>query len=109
MLIGIEQQQTTIRTAEGINLLVDTSISDNPVVDVLWIPGGRDMDYLLQHKELSRYIQKMKMLNGLLAYAHQPALVLLGQMTGAEQAKVIYESLSMDRLGHWKTIESMIG
>jgi transcriptional regulator GlxA family with amidase domain len=166
VLIGIDQHQPTIRTAEGITIGVNTSIEDDPVADILWIPGGKDMDYLLQHQALNLYIRKHEhsdwlasvcsgayllgragMLDGKQAttwfggetdlqaqfpaihvihsqpvvldnrritangglVSYQSALVLLGKMVGAAYAKVIYESLSMDRLGCWRDIENMIG
>jgi len=43
---------------------------------------------------------------GLVSY--RVALVLLGQLSGAEHAKEVYESLGMDRLGSWMEIEATI-
>lgn len=43
---------------------------------------------------------------GLVSY--QAALVLLGQLSGADRAKEVYESLGMDRLGSWAEIEVTI-
>lgn len=57
LLIGIEPQPT-IRTEEGIQLTVDRTISDDLMLDVLLIPGGNDMDHLLQHANLNNFIQK---------------------------------------------------
>ena len=43
---------------------------------------------------------------GLVSY--QAALVLLGQMTSAQHAKEVYESLGLNRLGTWAEIEATI-
>ena len=43
---------------------------------------------------------------GLVSY--QAALVLLGQLSTAEHAKEVYESLGMDRLDTWAAIEAII-
>jgi transcriptional regulator GlxA family with amidase domain len=43
---------------------------------------------------------------GLVSY--RAALILLGQLIGAERAKEVYETLNMDRLGDWSEIEASI-
>jgi transcriptional regulator GlxA family with amidase domain len=43
---------------------------------------------------------------GLVSY--RAALILLGQLVGAERAKEVYRSLCMDRLGDWSEIEKSI-
>lgn len=43
---------------------------------------------------------------GLISY--QAALILLGQLKGADRAKAIYDSLSMERLQPWEQIEAMM-
>jgi hypothetical protein len=40
--------------------------------------------------------------------SYQAALVLLGQMSSAEQVKEIYDSLGLGRLGTWPEIEATI-
>lgn len=57
LLIGIEQQPT-VRTEEGIQLMVNATIADDLVLDVLLVPGGNDMNHLLQHEKLNAFIQK---------------------------------------------------
>ncbi len=59
LLIGIERQRT-IHTEENIQLTVDATIADELDLDVLLVPGGNDMSYLLQHKELNAFIQKQE-------------------------------------------------
>jgi hypothetical protein len=43
---------------------------------------------------------------GLVSY--RAALILLGQMSSLQHAQVVYESLSMGRLGTWQDIETSI-
>ena len=43
---------------------------------------------------------------GLVSY--RAALILLGQLAGAEHAREVYKSLGMDRLGDWSEIEASI-
>jgi transcriptional regulator GlxA family with amidase domain len=43
---------------------------------------------------------------GLVSY--RAALILLGQLSNAEHAKEVYETLGMDRLGTWEDIEASI-
>ncbi len=165
LLIGIEQQRT-IHTEENIQLTVDATIADDLDLDVLLVPGGNDMSYLLQHKELNAFIQKQEagaqwvgsvcagafvlgqagVLDGKQAttwfggetdlqaqfpairviqdkrvvldkrritangglVSYQAALVLLGQMSSADYARQVYESLVMERLGTWAEIEATI-
>jgi transcriptional regulator GlxA family with amidase domain len=59
LLIGIEPQ-STIRTEEGIRLMVDATIDDDLALDVLMVPGGNDMSRLLEHKSLNAFIQKQE-------------------------------------------------
>jgi transcriptional regulator GlxA family with amidase domain len=60
LLIGIESQAThpTVRTEEGLRLTVDATIADDLTLDVLLVPGGNDMDHLLQHEALNAFIRK---------------------------------------------------
>lgn len=53
--IGITNKNT-ITTEEGLKLGVDTSIQDNPDVDVLLVPSSYSMDPLLGNKELINFI-----------------------------------------------------
>lgn len=165
LLIGVEPQPT-IRTEEGIRLGVDTTIADDLALDVLLVPGGNDMNPLLQHERLNAFIQKHEeraqwlgsvcagafllghagVLDGKRAttwfggeerlqtqfpaisvihdqpvvldkrritangglVSYQAALVLLGQLSSAEDAQQVYESLGMDRLDTWAEIEATI-
>lgn len=164
-LIGVEQQPS-IRTEEGIRLMVDTTIADEPVLDVLFVPGGNDMSALLQHRELNAFIQKQEeaaqwigsvcagafvlgnagVLDGRQAttwfggetrlqeqypainvvhdqpvvldnrritangglVSYRAALVLLSQLSSADHAKDVYNSLGMGRLGTWDEIAATI-
>ena len=164
-LIGIDQSPT-IRTEEGLRLMVDATISDELALDVLFVPGGNDMGHLLQNEELNRFIRnqeeqaqwlgsvcagafllaKAGALDGKQAttwfggetslqsqfpaidvihdkpvvvdsrritangglVSYQAALVLLGQLSGSEQARQVYDSLGMARLENWAKIEASI-
>jgi transcriptional regulator GlxA family with amidase domain len=57
LLIGVEEQPT-ILTGEGIRLTVDTIIAEDLAFDVLLVPGGNDINPLLQHERLNAFIQK---------------------------------------------------
>ena len=59
LLIGVDTQPT-IRTEEGIRLMVDATIADDLALDVLFVPGGNDMSDLLQHKALNAFIRKQE-------------------------------------------------
>src|SRR4051812_44751292 len=59
LLIGIEPQPS-IRTDEGIRLLVDATIADDLALDVLFVPGANDVTGLLQHEKLNAFIQKQE-------------------------------------------------
>ncbi len=59
LLIGVEPQ-AGIRTEEGIQLLVDATIADDLTLDVLLVPGGNDVDHLIEHKSLNSFIQKYR-------------------------------------------------
>jgi len=59
LLIGVEKQ-ATVCTDEGIRLTVDATIADDPYLDVLLVPGGNDMNPLLQHEKLNAFIQKQE-------------------------------------------------
>jgi len=59
LLIGVEKQ-ATVCTEEGIRLTVDATIADDPYLDVLLVPGGNDMNPLLQHEKLNAFIQKQE-------------------------------------------------
>jgi len=164
-LIGIEPQ-ATIYTEEGLQLTVEATIADDLTLDVLLVPGGNEIDHLLQHENLNAFIQKQEenaqwlgsvcagafilgqagVLDGKQAttwfggetslqaqfpaiqvvhdkpvvldkrritangglVSYQAALVLLGQMSSAEQVKEIYDSLGLGRLGTWSEIEATI-
>jgi transcriptional regulator GlxA family with amidase domain len=164
-LIGIEPQ-ATIYTEEGLQLMVEATIADDLTLDVLLVPGGNEIDHLLQHENLNAFIQKQEenaqwlgsvcagafilgqagVLDGKQAttwfggeaslqaqfpaiqvvhdkpvvldkrritangglVSYQAALVLLGQMSSAEQVKEIYDSLGLGRLGTWPEIEATI-
>lgn len=56
-LIGITAQ-TSIRTAEGLNVQVDATINDDLQLDVLIVPGAYDVDPLLENQALNAFIQK---------------------------------------------------
>lgn len=58
-LIGIDQSPT-IRTEEGLRLMVDATISDELALDVLFVPGGNDMGHLLQNEALNRFIRNQE-------------------------------------------------
>lgn len=165
LLVGVEAQ-SSVRTDEGLRLGVDATIADDLDLDVLLVPGGNDMDPLLQHEPLNAFIRQhaargewlgsvcagafllgsagvldghrattwfggeaslqaefpaIKVVQdqpvvidqrritangGLVSY--QAALVLLGQLAGAEHAREVYEHLGMDRLQGWAAIEAMI-
>lgn len=59
LLIGVEPQPA-ICTGEGIRLTVDATIADDLSLDVLLVPGGSDMDHLLQDNELNYFIRKQE-------------------------------------------------
>lgn len=58
-LIGIEQKPT-IRTEEGIQVVVDATIADDLALDVLFVPGASDVSELLEHEKLNLFIQKQE-------------------------------------------------
>lgn len=164
-LIGVEPQPV-IWTEEGLRLMVDATIADDLTLDVLWVPGGNEMGYLMQHEKLNTFIQKQAesapwlgsvcagafllgqagVLDGKQAttwfggetslqaqfpairvihnqpvvldqrrftangglVSYQAALVLLGQLSSAAQAKEVYDSLGLERLDTWTEIEATI-
>lgn len=57
LLIGVEPQPT-IQTEEGVRLSVDVTIADDLALDVLLVPGSKDVSPLLQHESLNAFIQK---------------------------------------------------
>lgn len=57
LLIGVEPQ-ASIRTDEGLRLLVDMTLAEAPQLDVLLVPGGSQMDPLLDHAGLNTFIQR---------------------------------------------------
>src|SRR5260370_607099 len=59
LLIGIKPQPS-IRTEEGIRLLVDATIADDLALDVLFVPGGNDVSALQQNAALNAFIQKQE-------------------------------------------------
>jgi len=56
-LISVENQ-STIRTHEGITIGADTSIEKDGWVDVLIVPGAYDMDALIANTKLDAFIKK---------------------------------------------------
>lgn len=58
-LISVEQQ-SMVRTEEGIRLAVDATIADELTLDVLLVPGGNDMSHLLEHAALNAFIQRQE-------------------------------------------------
>jgi transcriptional regulator GlxA family with amidase domain len=59
LLIGVDAQPS-IRTEEGIRLLVDATIADDLALDVLFVPGGNDVSELQRHEKLNAFIQKQE-------------------------------------------------
>ncbi len=59
LLIGVEPQPS-VRTEEGIRLLVDATIADAPTLDVLLVPGGNDVSDLLEHERLNAFIRQQE-------------------------------------------------
>ncbi|GAB4519318.1 MAG: DJ-1/PfpI family protein [Anaerolineae bacterium] len=57
LLIGVEPQ-ASIRTEEGLRLMVDATIADELALDVLLVPGANDVDSLLAHADLNAFIQR---------------------------------------------------
>lgn len=57
LLIGVEPQPS-IRTEEGLQLVVDATIADDLELDILLVPGGNEMSHLLAHEPLNGFIQK---------------------------------------------------
>jgi transcriptional regulator GlxA family with amidase domain len=57
LLIGVEPQPT-IRTDEGIQISVDATIADKLALDVLIVPGGNEIDHLLQHEKLNTFLRE---------------------------------------------------
>lgn len=164
-LIGVEPQPT-IHTEEGLRLMVDATLADELALDVLVVPGGNEMDHLLQNEKLNTFIRKQAesaewlgsvcagafllgnagVLDGKRAttwfggeaslqaqfpaihvqtdkpvvvdnrrltangglVSYRAALVLLGQLVGAENAASIHRSLALGRLGTWAEIEADI-
>lgn len=165
LLIGVEPQPS-VRTEEGLRLSVDATLADDLALDVLLVPGGNDVDHLLNHKPLNAFIQRQAeraqwlgsvcagafilgsagVLNGKRAttwfggetslqaqfpaievihdapvvvdqrritangglVSYQAALVLLGQLSSAEQAREVYKKLGLGRLSPWAEIEATI-
>jgi transcriptional regulator GlxA family with amidase domain len=165
LLIGVENQPT-VRTEEGIQLVVNATIADDLTLDVLLAPGGNDVDHLLNHVALNAFIRKQEaaaqwvgsmcagafilgsagVLDGVQAttwyggeadlqaqfpaiqvqhdvpvvvdnrritangglVSYRAALVLLGQMGGADVAAAVHRSLNMDRLGTWADVQAEI-
>jgi len=48
----------SVTTEEGIRLLVDATLQDQPSVDVLLMPSSYDMEPLIENQDLISYIQK---------------------------------------------------
>jgi len=51
-------QDKSVTTEEGIRLLVDATLQDQPSVDVLLMPSSYDMESLIENQDLISYIQK---------------------------------------------------
>lgn len=165
LLIGVEAKPS-IRTEEGLRLGVDATLANELELDALIVPGGNDMQELLENQQLSAFIRQHEqqeswigsvcagafvlgqagVLDGKQAttwhggetklqsqfptvqvvhdkpvvvddrrvtangglVGYQAALVLLGQLAGAEQARAVYDSLGLDRLGRWPEVEASI-
>ncbi len=56
LLIGL-QPKPTITTEEGLELAVNATIADALALDVLIVPGGADMQPLLENERLTVFIQ----------------------------------------------------
>lgn len=165
LLIGVNDNPT-VTTEEGIQLVVNTAISADLFLDVLLVPGGNDMAPLLENEALNAFIRKQEeaaqwvgsvcagafllgnagVLDGKQAttwfggerrlqaqfpaiqvvhdrpvvldnrritangglVSYRAALILLGQLSGPQHAKEVYETLGMDRLGNWAEIEATL-
>ncbi|MCB9133830.1 MAG: DJ-1/PfpI family protein [Anaerolineales bacterium] len=59
VLIGVDSQPT-IRTEEGIQIMVDATIEDDLDLDVLLVPGGNEIDHLLANETLNAFIRKQE-------------------------------------------------
>lgn len=59
LLIGVGQNPTII-TEEGIQLTVNATIADNLDLDVLIVPGGNEIDHLLENEQLSTFIRQQE-------------------------------------------------
>ena len=59
LLIGLEQKPT-ITTEEGIQLMVNATITDDLTLDVLIVPGGYEIDHLLENEHLNAFIQQQE-------------------------------------------------
>ena len=59
LLIGLEQTPT-ITTEEGIQLTVNATITDDLTLDVLIVPGGYEIDHLLENEQLNAFIHQQE-------------------------------------------------
>jgi transcriptional regulator GlxA family with amidase domain len=59
LLIGLEQKPT-ITTEEGIQLTVNATITDDLTLDVLIVPGGYEIDHLLENEQLNAFIHQQE-------------------------------------------------
>ena len=59
LLIGLEQKPT-ITTEEGIQLMVNATITDDLTLDVLIVPGGYEIDHLLENEQLNAFIHQQE-------------------------------------------------
>jgi transcriptional regulator GlxA family with amidase domain len=58
VMIGVNPDQKSIKTAEGLRLEVDYTIEDDLRLDVLIVPGAYDMDHLFANEKLNAFINE---------------------------------------------------
>ena len=59
LLIGVEATPT-VCTEEGIRLSVDATIADDLALDVLFVPGGNEVEHLQANAQLNAFIQQQE-------------------------------------------------
>lgn len=57
LLIGVEKDVPVITTEEGIRLIVDKTIYDNPKLDALIVTSSYVMDSLFENKDLTKFLR----------------------------------------------------